>query len=221
MPSAGHSARRDGKMQGVAEKKHIHDVDRDFRRTGGQMKRRIDVSKLRSAQQMLERGVRKYLEILERYHTFGCADAQFQRLFTGFFRVRRDETWRAAYYRLFAKYAEANDGLFLLLWDIHSATGRVEASFASKILALIDPDRPIWDKYVLKNLGIKPPAQYLDTGVRIGMICDKMNTIQKAYERLSARQDMVDALAWFDADFPFAREISRMKKMDFLLWAMC
>ena len=184
------------------------------------MKKRIRIVDLQPARQMLERGVRKYLEILERYRSFGCADARFQRLFTGFFRVRRDEAWRTAYYRLFAKYAGANDGLFLLLWDIHSATGRVEASFASKMLALIDPDRPIWDMYVLKNLGIRPPAQYLDTGVRIGMICDRMDAIRKAYERLSARQDMVDALAWFDAEFPFACEISRMKKMDFLLWAM-
>ena len=31
----------------------------------------------------------------------------------------------------------------------------IEASFSSKMLATIDPSKPIWDQYVLKNLGLQ------------------------------------------------------------------
>jgi len=71
-----------------------------------------------------------------------------------------------------------------------------------------------------KNLGIKPPPQYLDPGVRIGMICEKMETITKTYAHLAARVDMVAAIEWIDANFPLARQLSKMKKTDFVLWSI-
>ena len=43
---------------------------------------------------------------------------------------------------------------------IYEELGRVEASFSSKLVATINPDLPIWDTVVLKNLEKKPPAYY-------------------------------------------------------------
>jgi len=182
--------------------------------------RKIRTSDLEGSRPRLQKAIAKQVEIVARYKAHGSADAQFRKLYAGFFRVRRNAAWREEYFKLFEKYAAANDGLFLLLWDLFKATGNVEASFASKMLAMIDPDRPIWDLYVLKNLGIKPPPPYLDPGVRIGMVCEKMETISKAYDRLAAREDMVAAIEWIDANFPLARQLSNMKKMDFVLWSI-
>jgi len=182
--------------------------------------KKIRISDLEASRNRLENAISKYVEIIGLYADKGCADTDFQRHFTGFFRVRRDAEWRKSYFALFEKYRNANDGLFLLLWDLFSATGSVEASFATKLLAMIDPSRPIWDVYVLKNLGIKAPAQYLDPGVRIGLICDKMDTISNAYARLAIRPDMIAAISWLDTNFPLSSKLSTMKKMDFILWLL-
>jgi hypothetical protein len=37
--------------------------------------------------------------------------------------------------------------------------GKLEASFASKLLATIDPNLPVWDKHVLRNTGLKAPSR--------------------------------------------------------------
>lgn len=36
---------------------------------------------------------------------------------------------------------------------LHGVDNSVEVSFASKLIATVSPEEPIWDKYVLKNLG--------------------------------------------------------------------
>jgi len=42
-----------------------------------------------------------------------------------------------------------------LLLRLFQKTGQIEASFVSKMPASIDPDQPIWDSMVLKNLNLK------------------------------------------------------------------
>lgn len=37
---------------------------------------------------------------------------------------------------------------------MHELTGNVEASFASKMIATLHPDKPIWDSLVLARLGL-------------------------------------------------------------------
>lgn len=39
------------------------------------------------------------------------------------------------------------------------ARGRTEASFANKMLAMLHPYQPIWDKYVIHNLGLDVPGK--------------------------------------------------------------
>lgn len=49
-----------------------------------------------------------------------------------------------------------------VLREMHEFTGNVEASFASKMIATLHPDKPIWDSLVLARLGLMlkvPTAQ--------------------------------------------------------------
>ena len=43
-----------------------------------------------------------------------------------------------------------------MITELYECTGQVEASFASKMLASIEDDMPIWDSKVLDRIGIKP-----------------------------------------------------------------
>jgi len=45
----------------------------------------------------------------------------------------------------------------IVLEVLRDATGRVEASFASKLVATVDPSQPVIDSVVLKNLGLRLP----------------------------------------------------------------
>ena len=40
--------------------------------------------------------------------------------------------------------------------ELYRRTGRIEASFSSKLLSALDPNMPIWDSIVLSKLHIKP-----------------------------------------------------------------
>ena len=46
----------------------------------------------------------------------------------------------------------------LTLVELFAATGRIEASFASKLHATLHPNAPVTDSVVLENLGLRLPA---------------------------------------------------------------
>src|SRR4051812_34614660 len=94
-------------------------------------------------------------------HQHACdvrSDASFRKRFNAFYKVRRGRDWQDKFYELLecrkgrvSSFAEVLDAL-------HSATGRYEASFASKLLATIDPYMPVIDWIVVRNLDVRLPA---------------------------------------------------------------
>ena len=83
------------------------------------------------------------------------ASPDFQRAFNGYYRIRRNEEWRRHYYDLFAKAKTEQYSFKQIITELYRLTGNVEASFSSKMLATIDASKPIWDQYVLQNLGFE------------------------------------------------------------------
>jgi hypothetical protein len=82
-------------------------------------------------------------------------DRAFQTRFNGFYRVRRSADWQSAFYTLLQQEKSESRSFARVLRALHAATGRVEASFASKLAASIDPGKPVIDSFVLKNLGLR------------------------------------------------------------------
>jgi hypothetical protein len=105
-----------------------------------------------------EPGLRKYLWIMKRVRNCDVRhDAEFQRTYTDFYKVRKNDTWRRSYYDLL-EHARSTPMTFAdALRAIHSATDVVAPSFASKVVATLDPSLPVWDRHVLDNLGLRAP----------------------------------------------------------------
>ena len=129
-------------------------------------------------------------------------DEAFQRKFTYFYRVRRNSTWRQAYYGLFEENKESENITFeSILRAIFERTGRIEASFASKMLATLKPEMPIWDSIVLSKLGIKP-CQSMDKETRLRKTVEIYDSIVSWYERFNLSPEAQRFVDAFDSAFP-------------------
>ena len=101
-----------------------------------------------------ERDIRCYYEIMRMADT--PDNPEFQRKYDAFYRVRRNTAWRAEYFRIMADYQVRHIPSFgEILLRLQQSTGQIEASFASKMLATLDAEMPIWDSNVLKVLKLK------------------------------------------------------------------
>src|SRR5262245_24080782 len=88
------------------------------------------------------------------------SDLLFRRQFNHFYRVRRKKEWQDTFYELLESFKGAAVGFPDVFDALYRATGRYEASFASKLLATLNPDMPVIDSIVLGNLKLRLPAAH-------------------------------------------------------------
>ena len=160
-------------------------------------------------------GIEKYSWIMKRVHeTDVSVDIDFQRAFNSFYRMRQHPEH---FYRVYYKYLEKNKNNGALTFEdvvtyLYHETGSIHASFSSKLLATVREDMPVWDKFVLQNLGLRAPYYYekerLQKTIRLyDRICEWYTTAE-ASEKLHV----------FNEKFPESN-LSDVKKVDFILWA--
>ena len=145
-------------------------------------------------------------------------DKIFQKRFNSFFRVRRNETWRKKFYKYFEKNKNNINITFdTIVKDLLLETGNIEASFSSKLLSTINPNMPIWDQYVLQNLGLvltgKTKEEKLQEAVRL------YDSIVAWYEEYLKTDEANENIKVFDRLLPDYAWISNTKKIDCLLWS--
>lgn len=169
-------------------------------------------------EKMLDRvkvGLTKYNWIMRRVHEVDVsADANFQKSYNGFYRMRQRP---ADFYKTYYAFLEQNKDNPSLTFEeiltyLYEETGSIHASFSSKLLATVNPDMPIWDKFVLQNLGLRTPYYYAK---------DRMQKTIQLYQRICEwyqSEQAREKLQLFNALFP-NEEISDVKKIDFILWA--
>lgn len=164
--------------------------------------------------------ISKYKDIMERVDAVDVSkDIKFQRTFNGFYKVRRNEAWRNHYYNLFQNMKECNNTEFgYVLEQLYKLIGNVEASFASKMIATLNPQMPIWDQNVLKNLGIKQiesgGTKKLWEAERLyGRMIDWYGSFLKtdnAHQYIEKFNQVLPDYVW----------VSDVKKIDFYLWGV-
>lgn len=109
----------------------------------------------------VEIGLCKYCWIQEQFHKNDVtSNREFQKKYNGFYRVRRNAQWQAVYYRLMEDAKTSEVGFTEVLLELKKQTARLEASFTSKLIATVYPNRPVIDKFVLEYFGLSLPHHY-------------------------------------------------------------
>lgn len=153
-----------------------------------------------------------------------CTD--FQTAFDRYYRVRRNDAWRAKFYKYFESVKCDKDISFDAIIDyiydnmktVQGNSNPVEASFSSKMLATIDTNKPILDSQVLKNMGLsivgETPEKRLQSSKKAYKdICER-------FENYIGTVDCDEAVKLFDSYFPGCKGFSVCKKIDWFLWAL-
>lgn len=160
-------------------------------------------------------GLQKYLWLQSqvfgatRYH----ADPLFRRRFNGFYRVRRGIAWQNAFYGVMA--GATGQSFRDVLEAVRIATGRFEVSFASKLVASLDPTFPVVDAFVLKNVGLKLPTPgCVDRVCRACEVYDALRSRCAEFLAGSEGRTLIDEFRRF---YPEAN-VTEMKMLDLVLW---
>ena len=146
------------------------------------------------------------------------SDAAFQRPYNRFYRVRRNAEWQSAYYEIMQREKVSAVLSFEdILREMHERTGSVEASFTSKMIATLDPDRPIWDSVVLERLGLR--LRGTTAQAKLENAVGVYESIVGWYADYLATEDAARNIALFDELLPDYSWLTSVKKVDFLLWS--
>lgn len=143
-------------------------------------------------------------------------DREFQRRFNAFYRVRRNEAWRDAFYELFEREKSDRRPFSDVLRALYDTTGRTEASFTSKLVASVDPDLPVIDAFVLKNLGLRLPYSrgIEERLIRLTQLHDHIRSLYSDYVDSHIGRRLV---ATFEYAYP-GSGLTPVKMLDLVLW---
>jgi hypothetical protein len=174
-------------------------------------KRQIDSALLR-----IDNGLNKYLLIQASLTNVDVSkDREFQKSFNHFYRIRRDLKWQLPFYKLLQEKKNKRISFKDALSDIKQKTGRLEASFASKLVATIHPDKPIIDKFVLENAGLKLP--YSSAKNREARIISVYCQLQQKFKDFLITDNGKYLVKKFIEKYP-KKTITHIKMADLVLW---
>lgn len=164
----------------------------------------------------MEKLLRKYCWIQEQVKRCDITrNVEFQKMYNGFYKVRRNAEWRRHYYELMEMAKNRLLGFGEVLRELKSLTGRLEASFASKLIATLDPSTPVIDKFVLGKFSLKLPYSYKkDRESEINLIYSQLS---QKYEELMIQPISNIIREKFDRVYPWAK-VTDLKKVDLVLW---
>ncbi len=164
----------------------------------------------------IKEGLRKYCWIQENFQRCNVSkDPNFQTRFNGFYKVRRKAHWRLHYYELMEAMKCRGVTFAQALRVLRQRTDRIEASFASKLVATLNPNRPVVDKFVLKNFGLRLPYHYVTN--REAKTIQVYDELCLKYQDLMGRPIASMICEKFVEMYPWAN-ITDLKKVDLVLW---
>ena len=177
----------------------------------------LDESSIDKCLDRLKDGLVKYLWIQNNFININVSqDIEFQRKFNHFYRVRRNELWRNEFYLILEKSKNTKPSFETILLDLYKKTGRVEASFASKLVATVNPSLPIIDSVVLRNLGMKLPISPKNRFELIGKVYSEM---EWRLNEILKSDIGIQVISKFQDRYP-AADITNVKILDLILWQL-
>ena len=148
------------------------------------------------------------------------ASREYRTAFNGFYRMRqRPPRWYEVFFSILQREKRNGAVSFgLVLKEIFDETGRIEASFCSKLVATINPNLPVWDRHVLGNLGLKRPPSSQDSTYRLRRCIEVYTRINTWSSNVILREDFGKWRSLFDDSCPQFRYFTDIKKLDLFLW---
>lgn len=147
-----------------------------------------------------------------------------RRRFNAYYGVRRNPAWRERFYTRFENAKTSALPPVALFEDVllglQADTGRVEASFVSKLVATLRPESPIIDSVVrgwlTRHLSTPPFGQGATAAVAY------YHWLETLWGALAASPQAAEWSRIFSAAFPLETgegSVSAAKQLDFLIWA--
>lgn len=144
-------------------------------------------------------------------------NAEYQRNFNGLYGVRRNAQWRGAYYNILEDRKNDSElSILAVITAILASTGRVEASFASKLIATINPNRAVYDSIIRQNLGL--PNRAIGSPDRIVGLQRDYDEIQGYLDQQVRTPQFSSLRERFDETFPEYQHFTDVKVLDFMIW---
>lgn len=149
---------------------------------------------------------------------------EYQKNYISYYRVRRDKLWLKEYFSYMqSKVGSQNIKFEEILSHISNVAHKtkngsektIEASFASKMLATLNPNYPIWDARVAKAVGMK-----YDNTRKIKEYVDIYGELTENVKTFLLSNDGIKCVEEFDRMFPNFIDINPVKKIDMFLWQM-
>ncbi len=159
----------------------------------------------------------QYLWLQSQVATHGrfSEDLEFRRRFNRFYRVRRAAPWQDVFYRIMSRAKREQLQFQAVLDLLHQATGRLEASFVSKLIATLQPSKPVIDSVVMKNLGLRLPAP--SASDRVTKICELHQRLERMFAAFLLTDEGAYLVKEFNHMYPNAK-VTDEKKLDLVLW---
>lgn len=179
----------------------------------------MNMSLIEESINKIEPGLIKYMHIMDKlYETDVSKDTEFQKMFNGFYRIRQRKPEFYKEYYMFLERNKTNVISFeTVIKHLYNKFQRIEPSFSSKMVATINPHFPVWDEYVLKNLGLKKPAY--GTNNRIDKTINLYNDIVKWYVDFLPTDDSQRLIKLFNNRYKDTN-LTDTKKIDLILWQL-
>ena len=169
--------------------------------------------------------LKTYIYISEEVHKNNfVASEKFKKAYNGFYRVRqKKQIWYDCYFSLMEQQASKHASFEDLLWEMFQVNHSIEVSFVSKLMATVDPNLPIWDQYVIRNLGYEKLWQHsatASTEQRIDIAVKIYEAIKQCYKSYIDSEEGKACIQAFDQALPrYTDKLTAVKKIDYLLWS--
>ena len=164
--------------------------------------------------------MKKYKRIMDTlYWTDVSKDKDFQRAFNDFFVMRsRKSEYYDMFYSFLEEKKEKGTSFEETLDFLKEAEGKLEISFSSKLIHVINPNRPIWDNNVaVQHFNMKVPGYSIDSDVRQKEIVKLYHEYcSRFYEYVDSSEGQ-EVIRMFDEKYPHTG-FTDAKKIDFIMW---
>lgn len=164
--------------------------------------------------------MKKYKRIMDTlYWTDVSVDRDFQRTFNDFFVMRsRESRYYDSFYTFLEQKKDKGTSFEETLDFLKEASGRLEISFSSKLIHVINPNRPIWDNNVaVQHFGMKLPGYNVDSSTRQREVVKLYHEYCSRFHEYMDSSEGQTVIRLFNEKYPHTG-FTDTKKVDFLMW---